>query len=56
MLEFDCLGIFNLLSDHRLPPATPTLQKNEGSMSMTVVSMRRTSACFSHVVIELFLI
>ena len=54
----DCLWIFKLffISDHRRPPATPTLQKNEGSMSMIVVSMRRTSACFSHVLIELSLI
>ena len=50
----DCPWIFT--PDRRLPPATPTLQKNEGSMSMTVVLMRRTSACFSHVVMELFFI
>ena len=62
IIGVSCVGVcdykFDLffISDHRLPPATPTLQKNEGSMSMTVVSMRRTSACFSNVMMELFLI
>ena len=48
------INLFSL-SDHRLPPITPTLQKNEDSL-MTVVPMRRTSACFLHIVMELFII